>query len=107
MFYAKVLSYEVCGNVEEGYDINNIYNEGIVRLNGEYDKLTDKQILKRINGKAGSKEWNGIIPTIKIDMRSLSIDNGYMTADIHITDKKGIKPVGRIELYDKDMNKIY
>ena len=107
MFYAKVLSYEVWGNEEDGYDVNMVYDEGMVKLNGEYDKLTDKQILKRINGKPGHKQWDGITPIIKIDMRSISIDNGYMTADILLTDKRGIKPVGRIELFDKDMNKIY
>lgn len=109
MFYAKVVSYGLWGNDRDGYEVNNLYNEGTVKINGDHTTLTDKQILKRINGKQGAKQWNGIIPTIKIDLRKITVDSACMGATIEIIERnrKAYKPIGRIELYDSDMNRIY
>lgn len=99
MFIAKVYEYETWGNEKDGYDVNNIFHIGTVKLNGDYRKLSDKQILKRLHGKAG----NNIFPSghivLKFDLRQISVDNGYMSEDtIFLTDKRGIKPMGRVIL---------
>lgn len=99
MFIAKVYEYEVWGNEEYGFDVNNIFHIGTVKLSGDYRKLSDQQILKRLHGKAGNNIFPSGHITLKFDMRQISIDNGYMSEDtIFLTDKRGIRPYGYIKL---------
>ena len=101
MFIARVYEYEVWGNEEDGFDVNNIHHIGTVKLNGDYHNLTDRQILRRLHGKAGNNIWPSGHIILSFDRRKIAIDHGYMSEDvIFLTDKRGIKPYGEIRLGD-------
>ena len=99
MFIATVYEYEVWGNEEGGFEVNNIFHIGTVKLNGDYRELSDRQIIKRLHNKPGNNAFPSGHITLKFDLRQVSIDNGYMSDDtIFLTDKRGIKPIGEIRL---------
>ena len=86
-------------NEKDGYEVNNVFHIGTVKLNGDYTKLSDRQILKRLHNKPGNNIFPSGHITLKFDLRQISVDNGYMSEDtIFLTDKRGIKPMGEIRL---------
>jgi hypothetical protein len=102
MFIAKVYEYEVWGNEDGGFDVNNVFCIGTVKLNGDYHKLSDKQILRRLHGKSGNNIWPSGHIVLNFDQRRIAVDNGYCDENIiHLTDKRGIKPYGYIELMEE------
>lgn len=62
MFIARVLEYDVWGNEEGGFDVNNVFEIAKIKLNGKYQDLEDWQILKRLNNKLGFKPFFGPAP---------------------------------------------
>ena len=103
MFIAKVYEYETWGNEDGGFDVNNVFHIGTVKLNGDYRELSDRQIIKRLHNKPGNTIFPSGHITLKFDLRQMSIDNGYMSEDtIFLTDKRGVKPLGEIRLEVED-----
>jgi len=108
MFYAKVIIYDVWGNEKDGYDVNNIFDVAKVQLNGNPNKLTNRQIIRRLHGKPMYKQWNGCQPVLDMDLRKIAIDNNSMDlGSIELTNRSGSMPIGRIELFDEKEKRIY
>ena len=108
MFYAKVIIYDVWGNEKDGYDVNNIFDVAKVRLNGDPNKLTSRQIIRRLHGRPMYKQWNGSQPVLDMDLRKMAIDNNSMDlGSIELTNRSGSMPIGRIELFDEKEERIY
>lgn len=110
MFIARVIEYEVWGNETDGFDVNNLFEVAKIKLNGDFRKLTDKQIMKRLSGKRGRNVWspyNLNAPTyLGFDLRKVEPDNSICSEDrIEVIDRKTGAPVGRIELSDMEEEK--
>lgn len=108
MFYAKVIIYDVWGNDKDGYEVNNLFDIAKVRLNGDPNKLTIKQIIRRLHGKPMYRQWNGSTPVLDMDLRKMAVDNNNMDlGNIELTNRSGSMPIGRVELFDSNDERIY
>jgi len=104
-FTCRVLEYEMRGNDEDGWDCDNVYEIALVTLRGDYHKLTDKQILKRLHNKPCHKTWNQVTSPLKFDFRSIEIDNNNMSDNLILIVAKSGKPLGEIRLEEVDDGK--
>lgn len=97
-FECKVIEYEIWGNEEDGWECNNVYEIAKVVLRGDYRRLTDRRILKRLHGKPCHKTWNQVTVPLKFDFRSIEIDNNNMSDNLILIQSKTGKPLGEIRL---------
>lgn len=101
----RVISYETWGNPEEGFEVNNICEIGIIGIREKLlEKYTCKQIAKYIHGKRGHNIWNpynlNAANYLTCDLRRLNVIDCYPF--IELEDKKTGMPVGRIEVLENE-----
>jgi len=97
-FTCRVMEYETWGNEDDGWDCNNLFEIAKVTLRGDYNQLTNKQILKRLHGKNCHKTWNQVTSPLTFDFRSIEIDNNNMADNLILIVSKTGKPLGHVEL---------
>lgn len=101
----RVISYETWGNEVDGYDVNNLFEIGVVGIRDRLlEKYTCKQIAKYIHGKQGHNVWGpynrSAANYLTCDLRRLNVIDEYPF--IELEDKKTGMPIGRIEVIENE-----
>lgn len=97
----RVITYDTWGNEQEGFEVNNLYEIGIINIKEKLlEKYSCKQIAKYIHGKRGHNIWtpynSSAANYLTCDLRRVNIIDLYPF--IEIEDKKTGMPLGRIEV---------
>jgi hypothetical protein len=101
----RVVSYDTWGNERDGFEVNNLYEVGVVEISDRLlEKYTCKQIAKYIHGKRGHNTWSpynlNAANYLACDLRRVNVIDYYPF--IELEDKKTGMPVGRIEVEGND-----
>jgi hypothetical protein len=101
----RVISYDTWGNKEDGYEVNNLYEVGVIKISDRLlARYTCKQIAKYIHGKRGHNTWSpyslNAANYLVCDLRRVRVINEYPF--IELEDKKTGMPVGRIEVVENE-----
>ena len=94
---AKYIVYDIWGNKEDGYEVNNLFtviDELIIE--DKNNSMTCKEIVKAFNGVDYST-LSGIYK-LNFDFRKIYIEDCW--PDIEIYYKSG-KPIGRVEITEE------
>lgn len=97
----RVITYDTWGNEQDGFEVNNLFEVGIINIEEKLlKKYTCKQIAKYIHGKRGHNIWtpynSSVANYLICDLRQVNIIDQYPF--IEIEDKKTGMPLGRIEV---------
>lgn len=99
----RVIQYDTWGNETEGYEVNDLFEVGIIEISekllGKYDC---KQIAKYIHGRQGHNTWSPYnlkaANYLVCDLRSVRVIDSWPF--IELEDKKTGMPLGRIEVIE-------
>ena len=99
----RVIQYETWGNKEDGYEVNDLFEVGIIEISEKLlEKYDCKQIAKFIHGKRGHNTWSpynlNAANYLTCDLRSVRVIDNWPS--IELEDKKSGKPLGRIEVIE-------
>ena len=101
----RVIQYDTWGNEKDGYEVNNLFEVGIIEISEKLlKKYTCKQIAKYIHGKRGHNIWSpynlNAANYLTCDLRSVRVINSWPF--IELEDKKTGMPLGRIEVLENE-----
>lgn len=99
----RVIQYETWGNKEEGYEVNDLFEVGIIEISKRLlDKYSCTQIAKYIHGKRGHNTWSpynlNAANYLTCDLRRVVVIDSWPS--IELEDKKTGMPLGRIEVIE-------
>lgn len=101
----RVVSYDTWGNPEEGFEVNNLFEVGIIEIREKLlEKYNCKQIAKHIHGKQGHNTWGpyslNAANYLTCDLRRVNVIDSWPF--IELEDKKSGMPLGRIEILENE-----